>query len=655
MSLFGDFYKKPINFKKSKKEEMVSHSEDWSAAILSGSSDLLSTEGRLSKFTYILLIAVAVFASSILIWRLFSLQVAQGRQNTLLANSNRIRTTNITAPRGAIYDRNGVLLARNIAQFDLVVLPMQLPKSEGDLNNISNSLSAILEKPKDELLNRLKEIKKSNQTEVVLESNIDREKSLQIEEKSRLLTGVFLESNPKREYLDEGMLAHFLGYIGRISAEEWKESPQYRQVDMIGKSGIEKSYENELKGTAGKEQIEVDATGKPIRFLARVEPIAGNNVYLSIDWELQKQMYNAIKSQVEKSGSKAGSGIALDPQTGEVLAAVNYPTYDSNLFAKGISQKDYDGLLNNDAKPLLNRVTSGNYPVGSVIKPMISAAALEEKVVTSSTTVNDTGKLEVQNIYDPSVVYTFKGWKLEGIGVVNAVRAIEQSSDIYYYQVGGGYKSFQGLGEKRLLDWYQKFGFGKKTGLDIAEESAGYLPSPEKKKKATGESWYVGDTYNVSIGQGDLKATPIQMAIANAAIANGGKVVKPHLLKSVQSEKSLVRAAPVDILKGDFISKENLRIVQQGMENVVSQGTACCSMKSEVPVQVAGKTGTAETSSEGLDGKNLRTKPHAWFTAYAPAQNPRISSVIMIENSGEGSQFAAPATKEVLKWYFNNR
>jgi penicillin-binding protein 2 len=263
--------------------------------------------------------------------------------------------------------------------------------------------------------------------------------------------------------------------------------------------------------------------------------------------------------------------------------------------------------------------------------------------------------LEVQNIYDPSVVYTFKGWKLEGIGNVNVVRAIEQSSDIYYYQVGGGYKSFQGLGEKRLLDWYQRFGFGKKTGLDIAEESAGYLPSPEKKKKATGESWYVGDTYNVSIGQGDLKATPIQMAIANAAIANGGKVVKPHLLKSVQGEKSLVRAAPVNILKGDFISAENLRLVQLGMENVVSQGTACCSMKSEVPVQVAGKTGTAETSSEGFDGKNPRTKPHAWFTSYAPAQNPRIASVIMIENSGEGSQFAAPATKEVLKWYFNNR
>ena len=454
--------------------------------------------------------------------------------------------------------------------------------------------------------------------------------------------------------MDENMLAHFLGYIGRISAEEWKEKPEYRPVDVIGKSGIEKSYESELKGISGREQIEVDASGKPVRFLARVEPVAGKNISLSIDWELQKQMYGAVKSQVERSGAKAGSGIALDPQTGEVLAAVNYPTYDANLFAKGIKQDEYNKLLNNDAKPLLNRVTSGNYPVGSVIKPFISAAALQENVVTSSTTISDNGKIEVQNIYDPSVVYTFKGWKPEGIGNVNVVRAIEQSSDIYFYQVGGGYKGFQGLGERRLLDWYSKFGFGKKTGLDI-EESAGYLPSPEKKKKSTGEAWYVGDTYNVSIGQGDLKATPLQMAVATSSIANGGKIVKPHLLRSVSADKSLVRAAPVDIIKADFISAQNLRLVQQGMESVVSQGTACCTMKNEVPVQVAGKTGTAETSSEGFDGKNPRTRPHAWFSSYAPANNPRISTVIMVENSGEGSEFAAPATREVLKWYFSNR
>lgn len=655
MSLFGDFYENPIKFNRNKKELMVSRSEDWSAAILSGSSDLIAREGNIPKFVYFILGIVLILASGLLVSRLFSLQIVQGKRNSLLANSNRVRTTIIPAPRGAIYDRNGALLARNVAQYDLIATPSQLPKNDNELKNESEVLAAVINKPSSDVLNELKDARKSEQTNVVIESNIDRDKSLNIDEKSRELNGLSLETNPQREYLDSGMLSPFLGYIGRISAEEWKQNPEYRQVDMIGKSGIEYSYESDLRGIPGKEQVEVDATGKPVRFLARVEPVAGKNIYLTVDWGLQQQMYASLKEQIDKAGSKAGSAVALDPQTGEVLAAVSYPTYDGNLFAKGISQNDYNNLLNNDAKPLLNRVISGNYPVGSIIKPLISAAALQENVINSSTTVVDKGKLEVPNVYNPSVVYTFKGWKPEGLGVVNVTKAIEKSSDIFYYQVGGGFQSFQGLGERRLLDWYSRFGLGNKTGLDVGGESAGFLPSPEKKKKSTGEQWYVGDTYNVSIGQGDLKATPLQMAVANASIANGGKVLKPHLLGSVMENGSLVRKPPVDILKADFISPDNLKLVQQGMQDVVTSGTACCSIKNEVPVPVAGKTGTAETSSEGFDGKNPRTKPHAWFSAYAPANNPRIATVVMIENSGEGSTFAAPATKDILKWYFTNR
>lgn len=655
MSLFGDFYENPIKFNRNKKELMVSQSEDWSAAILSGSSDLIAREGNVPRFVYFALALVMVVASSVLVYRLFSLQIVQGKRNSLLASSNRVRTTIISAPRGAIYDRNGVLLARNVAQYDLVATPSQLPKNDTELNIEAEVLSSVLSKPKDEVLNNLKAARKSEQTDVVIESNIDREKSLNVDEKSRELSGLSLETNPQREYLDGGMLSPFLGYIGRISAEEWKQSPEYRQVDVIGKSGVELSYESDLRGIPGKEQVEVDSTGKPVRFLARVEPVAGKNIYLTVDWGLQQQMYASLKDQVDKAGSRAGSAVALDPQTGELLAAVSYPTYDGNLFAKGISQNDYNNLLNNDAKPLLNRVISGNYPVGSIIKPLVSAAALQENVINSSTTVVDKGKLEVPNVYNPSVVYTFKGWKPEGLGIVNVTKAIEKSSDIFYYEVGGGFQSFQGLGERRLLDWYSRFGLGSKTGLDVGGESAGFLPSPEKKKKSTGEQWYVGDTYNISIGQGDLKATPLQMAVANASVANGGKIIKPHLLGSVMENGSLVRKAPVEILKADFVSPDNLRLVQQGMQDVVTSGTACCSIKNEVPVPVAGKTGTAETSSEGFDGKNPRTKPHAWFSAYAPANNPRIATVVMIENSGEGSTFAAPATKDILKWYFSNR
>lgn len=655
MSLFGDFYNQPIKFNRNKKEKMVSHSEDWSAAILSGSSEQVAHENPIGRYIYALLFLALVLAGTFLLWRLFNLQVVQGQRHALLASGNSVRTTVIPAPRGAIYDRNGVLLARNSAQFDLVVTPSKLPSADDKLDDLATELAGLTNKDKVELKQKLLQARTSSQPEVVLIDKIDREVALNTEERIREFPGVVVESTPQREYLDEGRLAHILGYIGRISAEEWKDHPEYRPVDVLGKSGIEKSYEADLHGVAGKEQVEVDATGQPIRFLARVEPQAGHNLNLSIDWELQRVMYDAVKTQVERAGSKAGSGVAIDPQTGEILAAVNYPSYDANLFAKGISQADYDKLLNDESKPLLNRVTSGNYPIGSVIKPFISAAALQEGVVNSQTSIVDKGKLDVPNIYNPSIVYTFKGWKPEGLGTVNVVRALQWSSDIFYYQVGGGYQSFQGLGERRLLDWYSKFGFGAKTGVDIAEESAGFLPSPEQKKRVSGEPWYIGDTYNISIGQGDLRATPLQLAVANASIANGGKMLKPHFVHSSTDNNSLVRVSPADILRGNFVDPDKLRLVQQGMEETVAGGTACCSLKAEVPVQVAGKTGTAETSSEGFDGKNPRTKPHAWFTAYAPTSNPRIATVVMVENSGEGSEFSVPATREVLKWYFTNR
>lgn len=655
MSLFGDFYNKPIKYNRNKKEQDVTNSEDWSAVILSGSSDLVTRELPINRYIYPLLFLVLLIASGILVWRLFNLQVVQGQHHALLASGNSIRTTVIPAPRGAIYDRNGVLLARNTAQFDLVVSPSKLPVDRVERAKVASALASLTSSNVDEFRDKLDRAQLSQQAEVVIKEKIEREMALNIEERIRDFSGVSVESTPQREYLDEGRLAHVLGYIGRISAEEWQEHPEYRQVDVIGKSGIEKSYEPYLRGLAGREQVEVDASGRPIRFLARVEPQAGKNINLSIDWGLQQALFEAVKKQVEASGSKAGSAVAIDPQTGELLAAVNYPTYDTNLFAKGISQADYDRLLNDDSRPLLNRVTSGNYPVGSVIKPFISIGALEENIINSQTTIIDKGKLEVPNIYDPSIVYTFKGWKLEGLGAVNVVRALEWSSDVFFYQVGGGYQSFQGLGERRLLDWYAKFGFGSKTGVDINEESAGFLPSPEHKKRVSGEPWYIGDTYNISIGQGDLRATPLQMAVSTASIANGGKIIKPRFVHSRAESLDMAMVSPVEILKGNFITPKNIQLVQDGMVAVVESGTACCSLKGEVPVRVAGKTGTAETSSEGFDGKNPRTKPHAWFTAYAPAQNPRIATVVMIENSGEGSVFAVPATADILRWYFTNR
>lgn len=656
MNIFGDFYSKPIQFRQSKKEKIVSESEDWSAAILSGSSERVSKEEPLRPGLLIAMAIAFLICVGILAWRLFSLQIIQGEQHAVLANGNRVRTTVITAPRGAIYDRNGTLLARNTAQFDLIANTAQLPRDQKEIGVLAGVLAPILHKPTEELNKNLTEAVNSNQQTVVIAEKLDRDTALNIEEEHRDLTGLSVDTSPQREYLDNSSLSSFLGYIGRISAEEWEQHPDYRQVDVIGKSGIEKAYENDLKGQAGKEQIEVDASGLPIRYLARQEPKAGNNLILSIDWGLQQQMQQALASEVQKAGSKAGAAVALNPQTGEVLGAVNYPSYDGNLFAKGVSQNDYNRLLQDDSKPLFNRVLGGSYPIGSTIKPFVSAAGLQENVINAGTTIVDKGRLDVPNIYNPSIVYTFKGWKPEGLGPVNVVRAIQWSSDIFFYEVGGGFQGFQGLGAKRLLDWYSKFGFGHKTGADIADESAGALPSPEQKEKQTNEPWSVGDTYNISIGQGDFRATPLQLATATAAVANGGKLISPHFVKDIKSsDGTLVRANPVNVLNPSVASPETLNLVRQGMEQVVTDGTACCSLKSEVPVKVAGKTGTAETSSQGFDGKNPITKPHAWFTAYAPADNPRIVTVVLVENAGEGAEFAVPATREILKWYFNNR
>ena len=479
--------------------------------------------------------------------------------------------------------------------------------------------------------------------------------ALNTKEAQSRLSGFSIEVNPSREYLDGGTLAPFLGYTGRISQEEWAANPQYRPIDNIGKTGLEKYYETDLRGQYGKEQEEVDATGNPVRYLAKSDPIAGNNLVLSIDKGLQDEMAKALKAGVEGAGARAGAAIAVDPRNGQVLAAVNYPSYDGNLFAKGISQDQYNSLLNDPSKPLFNRVASGGYPIGSTIKPFISTAGLEEGVINSGTTLVDNGKLDVKNQYDPNIVYTFKGWEPGGLGAVNVVRALAWSSDIFYYMVGGGFESFKGLGPTKLTNWYKKFGFGSSLKADIGDQSAGFIPTPEGKKKYSTDPWFVGDTYNISIGQGDIRVTPLQLAMATAAVANGGTLYQPHFASAIKNtDGQIVRTIDPVVQTATIASPATLALVRQGMEGVVASGTACCKIKSEVGVPVAGKTGTAETSSQGFDGKNPTTKPHAWFTSYAPANDPKIVTVVLVENSGEGSEHAVPITIEILKWYFSS-
>ena len=644
----------------------LSTHEAWVETILPADANLEAPEANDSKkplfgFATILFISIAVLGV-----RMFTLQIVGGERNLALADGNRIREHIARAPRGLIYDRNGLVLAQNQASYDVTVIPQQLPNNKVTRKTLYDQVGALTGKSGDEIQAKAEANCKPDELQICLASplsklvvsGLPREQALLFAQNSATLAGFNLDINPIRQYDDGGFLAPILGYTGRVDAEDVKTDPTYAPTDLIGKLGLEQFYESELRGVNGGQQTEVDATGKSIKLLEDRVATPGGNLVLSIDQGLVQQMAAAISRQMTASGSKRAAGVAIDPRTGEVLASVSLPTYDSNLFSKGISQADYQNLLSNPGQPLFNKAENGAYPSGSIIKPFGASAALQEGVISPSTTVNDAGKIVIPNKYDPSHPSTYYGWERNnGLGVVNVVTAIARSSDIFFYEVMGGFTDFlHYLGVDKLTAYYQKFGLGSKTGIDLPSEASGRVPTPDWKKKISGEGWYTGDTYNISVGQGDILVSPLQMASALGVIANGGVLYKPHLVtKVVDSNGKTVQSIKPEVVRSGFISPANLSTVRQGMLAAVNAdyGTACCKIRAEVPVQVAAKTGTAETVNHDEGGASINsTLPHAWFEAFAPYENPKIVIVIIIEHSGEGAEYAAPAARETLAWYF---
>ena len=644
----------------------LSTHEAWVETILPADANLEAPEANDSKkplfaFATILFISIAVLGV-----RMFTLQIVGGERNLALADGNRIREHIARAPRGLIYDRNGVVLAQNQASYDVTVIPQQLPINKVTRKALYDQVGALTGKTGDEIQSKAESNCKPDELQIcfasplskLVVSGLPREQALLFAQNSATLAGFNLDINPIRQYDDGGNLAPILGYTGRVDAKDVKTDPTYAPTDLIGKLGLEQFYESELRGVNGGQQTEVDATGKSIKLLEDRVATPGGNLVLSIDQGLEQQMAAAISRQMTASGSKRAAGVAIDPRTGEVLASVSLPTYDSNLFSKGISQVDYQNLLSNPGQPLFNKAENGAYPSGSIIKPFGASAALQEGVISSSTTVNDAGKIVIPNKYDPAHPSTYYGWERNnGLGVVNVVTAIARSSDIFFYEVMGGFTDFMHyLGVDKLTAYYQKFGLGSKTGIDLPSEASGRVPTPDWKKKISGEGWYTGDTYNISVGQGDILVSPLQMASALGVIANGGILYKPHLVtKVVDANGKTVQSIKPEVIRSGFISPANLSTVRQGMLAAVNAdyGTACCKIRAEVPVQVAAKTGTAETVNHDEGGASINsTLPHAWFEAFAPYENPKIVIVIIIEHSGEGAEYAAPAARETLAWYF---
>ena len=582
----------------------------------------------------------------ILIIRVGWLQIIQGDYYYKIAQENYIRSLPIKAARGIIYDRNKKPLVKNIPFFNLVVIPSKLPKDEIHLRILIDIISQAIEIESGEVEEIINKADFFSQDSVLVKRNLDREKALALKSKLAEYDGFKVEADATRNYFDGEVFSHIIGYTGKVNDKEIKEYPNYNLTDFIGKTGIEKSYEEILRGKYGSEEFEINSLGEIQRIINKKDPEPGLNLVLSIDAELQKKLYKTLDKKLQALKLKKGAAVAIDPRNGKILALVSFPSFNNNLFAKGISEKDFENLLNDSALPFLNRVISGQYPPGSTIKPVIAAAALEENIVSEFKKINCQGKLVIPNPYFPSSPSIYPDWKTHGL--INITRAIAESCNVFFYTVGGGFDKIEGLGIERIKNYSFLFGLGKISGIDIPGEVQGLIPDIEwKEKNKPEEPWRLGDTYNVSIGQGDITVTPLQIAMATTAIANGGILFQPKILDRIINPISgeVIKDIEPKIIRNHFISTANIKIVQKGMREAVIYGSA--KRLYNLSVEAAGKTGTAQFGEIG--------ETHSWFTSFAPYKNPEIVLVVLIEGGGEGHSGALPVVSDVLEWYFKDR
>lgn len=584
----------------------------------------------------------------VLIGRMTMVQLVHGANYMARAEGNRERVIPVPAERGLIYDRNQVVLTKNVPSFSLALIPQDLPREENEREKVVQQLALITHQNANDIRNTLKEYGSYSYESIVIQEDIDYETALLLQIQAADLPGIYIKRGSKRLYIQGEdsakqvststifSLSHVLGYEGKLNKNELDAlySKGYLPSDAIGKTGVEKQYESELRGTYGKERIEVNAFGKEQSTIAEEAPHPGKHVTLSIDSKMQEKMEQIMSTEMKKAGKTKGAAVVMNPRTGEVLALVSLPAFDNNDFSGGISQEKYNVYSQNPDAPLFNRVFGGNYPSGSTIKPVMAAAALQEGIITPSTSFLSNGGLRVGPWFFPD-------WKAGGHGITNVRKSLAQSVNTFYYYIGGGYDTFQGLGVDKIDEYLKKFYFSQMLGIDLPGEVAGFVPSREWKEKK-GEKWYVGDTYNLSIGQGDLLVTPLQIADMTAFFANGGTLYKPHVVKSLMDpvSKKTEEVKP-QVLAKNMVRSDVIETVRLGMQDCVKGGS--CSRLSLLPFSAAGKTGTAQWNSTKED--------HAWFTSFAPFENPEIVVTVLVEEGVEGSRIASPIAYEFYRWW----
>jgi len=570
--------------------------------------------------------------------RLWYLQVFEHSYFLEMSMNNATRLIKAPAPRGVVYDRVGVKIAENRPGFDLYIVPEDVK----DWPKTKEMLLKLIQIDEEDINETLEKSKKRPPFQAVkLKEDLSWEETVRFESFKFELPGLMLDVSPKRSYVFGEATAHLLGYLGEISEKELKEredEERYSSGDLIGKYGLEKYFEKDLRGIDGGKEIEVDALGRKIRMVNWIPPYPGNNMKLSIDIKSQVAAWAAL-------GDKVGAVVAMEPKTGRVLAMVSTPGFDPNTLSTRITREEWRAIIENPLNVLNNRAIQGQYPPASTYKPIHAAAALEEGVITPET-----------RIYSgPSFWFAgraYRDWKEEGHGSINVHRAIVESSDTFFYQVG------LKLGIDRLAGYTKRFGFGEKTGIPLHNEKSGLVPSSEWKRKVYKVKWYEGETISVSVGQGYMLTTPLQLLNAYAAIANGGTLWRPILVDEITTPdgKLILRSAPEK--RGELgISEKTMAHIRDGLRGVThEEGGTARFLSRTTDLKIAGKTGTAQVARLIKRTKNIESiaykyRDHAWFAGFAPYDDPQIAVVVIVEHGGFGASAAAPVAREVFKAY----
>ncbi len=595
------------------------------------------------RFYLYTLAAVLVFL--LLLLRLWYLQVISYEELFDRSVRNRTRKLITEAPRGPVYDRHGVLLVDNRPAFQISVMRQDIVQR--DL--LFERLSGLLDVSVEQLEMRWQEGRRLPvYRPVPLMVDVDRELIERVQENSIDLPGVLIEVRPIRDYPEPDAVAHVIGYLGEITEKELKatRTGESRGGDLVGKVALERAYEDNLRGSKGQQLIEVDVQGRLLRMLQAEAPEPGKKIHLTVDLELQKATVKAF-------GERAGSAVALNVHSGEVLAMVSLPTYNPAMFARGINPDEWRALLADRRNPLQNKAITGLYPPASTFKMIVALAALRDGIATPDRVIQCDGDLVVGDS-------RFRCWKRQGHGLTDLKKALRESCDVWFYQVG------LELGIDKLSVAAKEFGFGSSLGFSLPGERAGTMPSREWKHRQINEPWYAGETVIAAIGQGYVLTTPLQLAVMTAALANGGKVLKPQIVNRIEdwNDHSTHLLEPELIRQLDY-SPAHLQTVNEGMFAVVNEPRGTGRLAQLEEVLVAGKTGTSQVvrrlsdeEEELLTGDEhipYRRRSHGLFVAYAPAENPEIAVAVVVEHGQSGGAVAAPIAREIISRYFQNR